>query len=490
MDIPDSWEFPPWWYATSLIEKPSASVEEKTQRKNLEALWISEVDGEVVYFGRKFTSIVQEHWAPLKIFAPQIAKKRIGEMQQLFQDALEWFSYKWKYVYTYCTKSNHFAFIVREILKDGQEWITNHSVHLETSSAFDAKIIDNTSLHPDSFVIHNGFKSPAYLEAIGKISGDYKNAICVLDGIDELEKLKWYVAPWYTVWIRLSTEDGAYNSRFGIPLSKVEDFVRANRVNGTFSPSELQLKMIHFFIETGIKDAAEYYILLKKYVEMYCRLYMICPSLQYLNIGWWMPVNYDLSEEISYRNIVETIVGIIQEVCDENGVPHPDIFTEFWSYTVADTWVTVMEVIWEKNQNGDEKWYIVDGSPMSMIPDSWALDQYYPTLALNHWDASHQDVSVWWITCDKDDTLLGKNGKKLSLPTLQDTPLLLGVLKTWAYQENIGGFWIGSLTHCQNSRYKVLVILENGETKTFFDAQDEDARLETLGYLKRKRETV
>ena len=41
--------------------------------------------------------------------------------------------YDGSYIYTYCTKSSHFSFVIEEVLKN--------DVHLETSSAYDLEII-------------------------------------------------------------------------------------------------------------------------------------------------------------------------------------------------------------------------------------------------------------------------------------------------------------------------------------------------------------
>lgn len=48
--------------------------------------------------------------------------------------------------------------------------------------------------------------------------------------------------------------------------------------------------MLHFFINTGIKDTAYYWNELSKCLNIYCELKAICPDLDSLNIGGGFPI--------------------------------------------------------------------------------------------------------------------------------------------------------------------------------------------------------
>lgn len=54
--------------------------------------------------------------------------------------------------------------------------------------------------------------------------------------------------------------------------------------------SKFKLKMLHFFINTGIKDNAYYWNELGKCVNVYCNLKALCPDLDSLNIGGGLPI--------------------------------------------------------------------------------------------------------------------------------------------------------------------------------------------------------
>ena len=57
---------------------------------------------------------------------------------------------------------------------------------------------------------------------------------------------------------------------------------------------KFELKMLHFFINTGIKDTAYYWNELTKSVRVYCELKKICPELTALNIGGGFPIKNSL----------------------------------------------------------------------------------------------------------------------------------------------------------------------------------------------------
>ena len=81
-----------------------------------------------------------------------------------------------------------------------------------------------------------------------------------------------------------------YTSRLGIRYNDILDFYKAKLKNS----KKFQLKMLHFFINTGIKDTAYYWNELSKCLNIYCELKAICPDLDSLNIGGGFPIKNSL----------------------------------------------------------------------------------------------------------------------------------------------------------------------------------------------------
>lgn len=92
--------------------------------------------------------------------------------------------------------------------------------------------------------------------------------------------------------------------------------------------------------------------------------------------------------------MIQEIIAQIKSYCNENGVPEPNIFTEFGSFTVAESGATLYSVINTKQQNDTEVWYMIDSSFITTLPDTWGLKQRFILLAVNQWDAPYQRVNL------------------------------------------------------------------------------------------------
>ena len=71
--------------------------------------------------------------------------------------------------------------------------------------------------------------------------------------------------------------------------------------------------MLHFFINTGIRDTAYYWNELRKSVEAYCQLKKICPSLDSLNIGGGFPIKNSLGFDYDYEYMAEEIIALAND---------------------------------------------------------------------------------------------------------------------------------------------------------------------------------
>jgi arginine decarboxylase len=127
--------------------------------------------------------IVSQYGTPLKLtYLPKIGQN-IRFARKIFQDAIKKHKYDGDYTYTYCTKSSHFSFVIKEALKNG--------AHIETSSAYDIPIVwhlyKDKKLDKDINILCNGFKRPLYLEYISKLLNEgFTNCIPILDNMSEL----------------------------------------------------------------------------------------------------------------------------------------------------------------------------------------------------------------------------------------------------------------------------------------------------------------
>jgi arginine decarboxylase len=189
--------------------------------------------------------------------------------------------------------------------------------------------------------------------------------------------------------------------------------------------------------------------------------------------------------------MVEEILRTIQRICAEEGVPEPDIFTEFGIFTVGESGITLYSILGEKLQNDKELWYMIDGSFITNLPDTWALNQRFIMLALNGWEKRYNRVQLGGLTCDSQDYYNAeKHIYQVFLPELrtknQETvePQYVGFFHTGAYQESLSGY--GGIKHCLIPAPKH-VILDRDADGTLLDwefapEQNGDSMMRILGY--------
>ncbi|MCC6180322.1 MAG: arginine decarboxylase [Bacteroidia bacterium] len=442
-------------------------------------------DNELYFNDIPLMDIIKQYGTPLKItYLPKISSQ-IQKAKRMFNVAMAKVDYKGKYIYCYCTKSSHFSFVLDEILKN--------DVHIETSSAYDIQIIKEQykkkALNKDTFIICNGYKKTIYKQYITELINDGFNVIPVLDHLDEFDYYKKYVkTPTCKLGIRISTEEepsfAFYSSRLGIRYSEIiklyKEKIQAN--------PKFELKLLHFFINNGIKDTIYYWTELNKCLNIYKELKSICPTLDSLNIGGGMPIRTSLGFEYNFEYMIEEIVSQIKAFCVQNEIEEPNIFTEFGSYTVGESGATLYSVIDQKQQNDREQWYMIDSSFITTLPDTWGINQRFILLAVNNWDKPYVPVNLGGITCDSMDYYNSEaHTNQVFLPKtekLDKQPLYIGFFHTGAYQEALSGY--GGTQHCLVPAPKHVIIDKNedGEisTKLFAKEQSYKSMLKILGY--------
>lgn len=443
-------------------------------------------DHELLFNDVPLMDIIKQYGTPLKLtYLPRISEN-IRTVQATFNNALEKFKYSGKYTYCYCTKSSHFSFVMEEALK-------NQDVHMETSSAFDIPIVRalyaKGKITKDTYILCNGFKMPLYTQYISELLNDgFKNCIPILDEMGEFEEYEKNVNTSYRVGIRVAADEEPkfefYTSRLGIRYSDIIPFYKDNIEKS----DKASLKMLHFFINTGIKDTAYYWSELSRFVFKYCEMKKICPSLDSIDIGGGFPIKTSLTFQYDYKYMIEQIVENIKWICDKNNVPVPNIFTEFGSYTVGESGAVLYNVIDQKLQNDKELWYMIDGSFITHLPDVWGLNHKYILLAVNKWDDPYHKINMGGLTCDSMDYYNSEaHTGEVFLPMINDEePLYVGFFHTGAYQESLAGY--GGIQHCLVPAPKHVLIdrNEDGEitTQLFAPQQSEESMLKILGYTK------
>ncbi len=467
-------------------------------------------DGYLYFNGVDLKSLIKKHGTPLKLtYLPKIGIN-INRAKQYFANAMKRHKYDGKYYYCYCTKSSHFSFVVEEALK--------HNIHIETSYAYDIDIINRLhqrrKITKDINIVCNGFKQKNYTSRIIKLVNEgFKNVIPVLDNKDELAMYKGKIKTTepLKLGIRIAAEEEPsfpfYTSRLGIRARDVLEFY-VDEIEG--NEDKFQLKMLHIFLNKGIKDDIYYWSELRKSINLYCQLKKICPELDSLNIGGGFPIKHSLAFDYDYQFMINEIILNIKSACKKAKVPVPNIYTEFGSYTVGESMAHIYSVIGEKIQNDRETWYMINSSFITTLPDTWGIGEKFLMLPINKWDNEYQRVVLGGITCDghdyydseehvnevflpkiKNDNGIGVSGIRpvdaleRKNPKGDSEPLYIGFFNTGAYQDQISGY--GGIKHCLIPSPKhVILEYEKGKLIDWVYAREQSAQsmLKILGYLR------
>ncbi|MCF8256459.1 MAG: arginine decarboxylase [Flavobacteriales bacterium] len=440
-------------------------------------------DNQLYFRGIDLMAIVKQYGTPLKLTYLPVISERIKHAKRFFSKAMKKVDYKGDYTYCYCTKSSHFSFVLNEALKN--------DIHLETSSSFDIHIVRNLygqgKIDKDTYIIHNGYKRQLYVELIAGLINDGFNSLPVLDNMVELEHFRPLVKKKCNIGIRIATgeepQSNYYTARLGIRHREIVDYY----TNVIKKEKLFKLKMLHFFIDNGIEDSLYYWNELQKCLAVYCELRKKCPTLDSLNIGGGFPVKHSLAEEFDYQYLADEIVRQVKEFCKEQGVPEPNIFSEFGSYTVADSGAAIYSIIDQKRQNDVEWWNMIDSSFITTLPDTWAINQRFIMLAVNRWGSPFERVNLGGLTCDSQDYYnVEAHVNNIYLPEYRkEEPLVIGFFNTGAYQNALGGY--GGIQHCLIPSPRQIVVDKDKDgnitSELFCEEQGHEGMLKTLGYL-------
>src|ERR1700743_2433372 len=316
------------------------------------------IEDELFFNDLNLMEMIETYGTPLRFTYLPIISKKIQQAKLMFQQAIVKNNYRGSYKYCYCTKSSHFKHIVEEGLRNDIPMI----------EALEKKGV----VTKDITVICNGFKTFQYKQYIIDMLHDgFSNIIPVLDNKEEFNIFDDEIEmdPPCNLGIRIAAEEQPdsqfYTSRLGIRQEDIIDFYH-NKIEDN---PNFKVKLLHFFINSGISDTPYYWNELEKYVTLYCKFKKINPDLDTLDIGGGMPFKDSLVFDFDYEYMINEIVSRIKEICAENDTVEPDIVTEFGKYTVAEASGILYKVLGRKQQNDRERWLMLDGSFITNLPD-------------------------------------------------------------------------------------------------------------------------
>ncbi|MEN9561740.1 MAG: hypothetical protein RIQ56_1013 [Candidatus Parcubacteria bacterium] len=413
-----------------------------------------DADGELVVregnYQYNIYNIVKRYGTATEILFPTIIENRVRDLIETFNAYIKVLGYKGKYHYHYPMKVNQNKEFVLPAVAEG--------ANLDVASANELFLVKRM-IETDRFnnrirVICNGPKTERYMALIEELRGKGLIVIPIIEDPVELERMQKFKGP---VGIRVDLNvkvkshwDKKFN-RFGFTEDEILELGKIRN-----------LQVLHYHISSQVESIDGFINPLKRALSLYAKMREKNPGLDTLDIGGGAGVPYNKQKRFySGKNLIQKIVKTAKEESDKLGIRHPNLITEWGRYVVAPAQITIYKVLAEKsvNNKGKNKWYVVDGSFMNDLTDTWALKQKWHVIPVNHMRAQKMD-HVWLAgsSCDSDDKYTA-GGASITLPKLSDSEeLYVAFLDTGAYQDSLASH------HCLLSS-PLKLIASNGEIK-------------------------
>jgi arginine decarboxylase len=303
-------------------------------------------------------------------------------------------------------------------------------------------------------VICNGPKTEKYISLIEELRSKGLIVIPIIEDFNELERLKKFKGE---VGIRVNLDikvqahwDKKFN-RFGFTE---EELLKIGKVRN--------LSTLHYHISKQIESIQGFVKPMQKALALYAKMKEKNPQLDTLDIGGGAGVPFEKKKHFySGKSLIQQLVKTAKKESDKLQIKHPNLIVEWGSYVAAPAQITIFKVLAEKrvSEKNNKKWYVVDGSFMNDLLDTWAIHQKWHVTPVNYMNAKKlQPVWLAGSSCDSDDKYTA-GGEYVSLPRLEDTEeLYVAFFDTGAYQDALASH------HCLLSSPAKL-IAQNGEIK-------------------------
>ena len=291
---------------------------------------------------------------PLVIRFQDLLRHRVECVHRAFETAITEFNYRGSYRGVFPIKVNQLREVIEEIVEAGEKF------HFGLEAGSKPELVAALAMHkdPESLIICNGYKDPAFIRIalLGRKLG--KQVILVVEKLEELEQTirtskEVGVEPLIGIRVRLTskgagkwTTSGGENAKFGldtISLVAASEMLKAQGLAHC-------LKLIHFHVGSQVPDISTIKRAVREAARYYSKIAKLGHQLGYLDVGGGLGVDYDgsrssfdSSTNYSLQEYANDVVWNIMDVCDSENVAHPAIVSEGGRAIVAHHSVLVME---------------------------------------------------------------------------------------------------------------------------------------------------
>ena len=292
---------------------------------------------------------------PVLIRFQDIIRHRVVSLNEAFRKSIAEFGYKGQYQGVYPIKVNQMREVVEEIIDAGRPY----DFGLEAGSKAELTAVIAMNLTPSSLVICNGYKDYSFIKTalMGIKMG--KRVIIVVEKLSELYQVigvakELGVTPLIGIRSKLYSKgsgkwesSGGEFAKFGLTTPELLHAVNVLKQENLLD----SFKLLHFHIGSQITNIKTVKDAVKEGTRIYSKLRKMGINLEFLDCGGGLGVDYDGSRtsfdssiNYSLAEYVSAVVYSIQEVCQAEEVPEPNIVTESGRALVAHHSVLIVNV--------------------------------------------------------------------------------------------------------------------------------------------------
>ena len=388
-------------------------------------------DGELIVregnYQYNIFDIVKKYGTSTEILFPTVIENRVRDLIETFNAYIKVLNYKGRFFYHYAMKANQTKEFVLPAVAEG--------ANLDVASANELflvkRMIEQDKFNAKIRVICNGPKTEAYMNLVQELRAKGLIVMPIIEDYTELERMAKFKGE---VGIRVDLDikvQAHWDKRFNRFGFTEEELVKIGKVKN--------LSTLHYHISKQIETIDGFTKPLKRALRLFAKMKEKNPGLDTLDIGGGAGVPFEKKKHFyTGKSLIHQIIKAAKRESDKLGIRHPNLIVEWGSYVAAPAQITIYKVLAEKavGNKGNVKWYIVDGSFMNDLLDTWAIHQKWHVVPVNHLNTKKMD-KVWLAgsSCDSDDKYTA-GGDYVLLPRFSEAEeLYVAILDTGAYQD-------------------------------------------------------
>jgi arginine decarboxylase len=295
--------------------------------------------------------------APVVLRFPGILEHRMRTLRRAFDEARAEAGYQGDYSCVYPIKVNQQRHICEEIREVGRQ--VGFGLEAGSKPELLAGLALTEGLN-DMPLICNGFKDEEFIETALLAAKMGRNILPVAEQAEELELIvrvarRHRVTPRFGVRAKLAArgigrwaQSTGIRGKFGLSVSQMVNAVDYLREEGMLEG----LRMLHCHVGSQIYDIRTVKYAVNELTHLYVELVKLGAPLEILDLGGGMGVDYDgsgsardSSVNYSVEEYATDVIHRVQSICDDAGVPHPDLVTESGRALVAHSGVLAVQVL-------------------------------------------------------------------------------------------------------------------------------------------------